>query len=134
MTWRAIAVASVTVEGAQNQICRWRPEILQRLDIHILVAFATRMINPPLFVFDGVQKCGGAVEFSGSKALGTLQVLLAMIFCTREKFQIWSRSSTAGMSGSWLQGLNLMAAENQSKHRTPQRYCLGREVGSHGSG
>jgi len=51
------------------------------------------MINPPLFVFDGVQ-CGGAVEFSGSKALGTLRVLLANDFSAREKFQIWSRSST----------------------------------------
>lgn len=86
-----IAVASVTVEGAQNQILPvGGPEILQRLDIpHIFGCICNQepiMINPPLFVFDGVRSAVGLLNSQAQKALGTLRVLLANeFFCTREE-------------------------------------------------
>lgn len=86
-----IAVASVTVEGAQNQILPvGGPEILQRLDIpHIFGRICNQepiIINPPLFVFDGVRSAVGLLNSQAQKALGTLRVLLANeFFCTREE-------------------------------------------------
>ena len=86
-----IAVASVTVEGAQNQILPvGGPEILQRLDIpHIFGRICNQepiIINPPLFVFDGVRSAVGLLNSQDQKALGTLRVLLANeFFCTREE-------------------------------------------------
>ncbi len=86
-----IAVASVTVEGAQNQILPvGGPEILQRLDIpHIFGRICNQepiIINPPLFVVDGVRSAVGLLNSQAQQALGTLRVLLANeFFCTREE-------------------------------------------------
>ena len=86
-----IAVACVTVEGAQNQILPvGGPEILQRLDIpHIFGRICNQkpiIINPPLFVVDGVRSAVGLLNSQAQQALGTLRVLLANeFFCTREE-------------------------------------------------
>jgi uncharacterized protein YbjT (DUF2867 family) len=86
-----IAVDSVTVEGAQNQILPvGGPEILQREDIPRIFGRIFNeepiVVNPPLFLFDGVRSTVGLLNSQNQKALGTLRVLLANeFFCTRDQ-------------------------------------------------
>ena len=86
-----IAVNSVTVADAQNQIFPvGGPEILQREDIpHIFGRVFNQepiVVNPPLFLFDGLRSAVGLLNFQASKALGTLRTLLANeFFCTRDE-------------------------------------------------
>ena len=86
-----IAVDSVTVEGAQNQILPvGGPEILQRADIPRIFGRICNqeqiVINPPLFLFDGVRGTVGLLNSQAQKALGTLRVLLANeFFCTHDE-------------------------------------------------
>ena len=86
-----IAVDSVTVEGARNQILPvGGPEILQRQEIPRIFGRICNqepiVINPPLFLFDGVRSAVGLLNSQTQKALGTLRVLLANeFFCTRDQ-------------------------------------------------
>jgi uncharacterized protein YbjT (DUF2867 family) len=86
-----IAVDSVTVEGAQNQILAvGGPEILQREDIPRIFGRIFNqeptVINPPLFLFDGVRSAVGVFNSQAQKALGTFRTLLANeFFCTRDE-------------------------------------------------
>lgn len=86
-----IAVDSVTVEGAQNQILPvGGPEILQREDIPRIFGRIFNqeqtVINPPLFLFDGVRGAVGLFNSQAQKALGTFRTLLANeFFCTRDE-------------------------------------------------
>jgi uncharacterized protein YbjT (DUF2867 family) len=86
-----IAIDSITVEGARNQIIPvGGPEILSREDIprifsHIFKREPT-LINPPLFLLDGVRRGAGFFSPNLQKSLGTLRVLLANeFFCTPEE-------------------------------------------------
>jgi len=83
-----IAMESVTVAGAQNQIFSvGGPEILQRQDIpRILGRIFNQepiIINPPLFLFDGVRTAVGLLNSQAQKALGTFRTLLANEFFCR---------------------------------------------------
>lgn len=86
-----IAVDSVTVEGAQNQILPvGGPEILQREDIPRIFGRIFNqeptVINPPLFLFDGVRSAVGLFNSQAQKALGTFRTLLTNeFFCTRDE-------------------------------------------------
>lgn len=86
-----IAVDSVTVEGAQNQILPvGGPEILQREDIPRIFGRIFNqeptVINPPLFLFDGVRSAVGLFNSQAQKAIGTFRTLLANeFFCTRDE-------------------------------------------------
>src|ERR671933_1009152 len=86
-----IAVDSVTVEGARNQIFPvGGPDVLKREDIpRIFSRIFNRepiIINPPLFVFDGIRNALGFVNPQTRKGLGTLRTLLANeFFCTPEE-------------------------------------------------
>ena len=86
-----IAVDSVTVAGAQNQILPvGGPEILQREDVpHIFGRIFNQepiIVNPPLLLFDGVRSAVGLLNSQAQKALGTLRVLLANeFFCTPDE-------------------------------------------------
>lgn len=86
-----IAVDSVTVEGAQNQILPiGGPEILQREDIPRIFGRIFNqeptVINPPLFLFDGVRSAVGLFNSQAQKTLGTFRTLLANEFlCTRDE-------------------------------------------------
>lgn len=86
-----IAVDSVTLAAAQNQIFPvGGPEILQREDIPRIFGRILNqepsVINPPLFLFDGVRSAAGLLNSQAQKALGTLRTLLANeFFCTRDE-------------------------------------------------
>jgi uncharacterized protein YbjT (DUF2867 family) len=86
-----LAVDSVTVEGARNQIFPvGGPDVLKREDIpRIFGRIFNRepiVINPPLFVFDGVRSAVGLVNPQARKGLGTLRTLLANeFFCTPDE-------------------------------------------------
>lgn len=86
-----LAVDSVTVEGARNQIFPvGGPDVLKREDIpRIFGRIFNRepiVINPPLFVFDGVRSAVGLVNPQARKGLGTLRTLLANeFFCTADE-------------------------------------------------
>ncbi len=86
-----ITLDSVTVEGARNQILPvGGPEILQRVDIPgILGRIFKRepiVINPPIFVVDGLRTVLGLVNPQAQKALGTFRTLLNNeFFCTPEE-------------------------------------------------
>jgi len=86
-----ITLDSVTVEGARNQILPvGGPEILQRVDIPgILGRIFKRepiIINPPIFVVDGLRTVLGLVNPQAQKALGTFRTLLNNeFFCTPEE-------------------------------------------------
>jgi len=86
-----ITLNSVTVEGARNQILPvGGPEILQRVDIPgILGRIFKRepiVINPPIFVVDGLRTVLGLVNPQAQKALGTFRTLLNNeFFCTPEE-------------------------------------------------
>ena len=86
-----IVVDSVTVKLAQNQILPvGGPEILQREDIPRIFGRIFNqeptIINPPLFVFDGVRSTVGLLNSQTQKILGTLRTLLANeFFCTHDE-------------------------------------------------
>jgi uncharacterized protein YbjT (DUF2867 family) len=86
-----LAVDSITVEGARNQIFPvGGPDVLKREDIpRIFGRIFNRepiVINPPLFVFDGVRSAVGMVNPQARKGLGTLRTLLANeFFCTPDE-------------------------------------------------
>ena len=86
-----ITVDSVTIAGAHNQILPvGGPEILQRQDIpRILGRIFNQepiIINPPLFLFDGVRSAVGLLNSQAQKALGTFRTLLANeFFCTPDE-------------------------------------------------
>ena len=88
-----IAVGSVSVEGARNQILSvGGPDVLQRQDIPRIFGriFNTEpiIINPPLFVLDGFRSALGLVNPKASKALGTFRTLLDNeFFCTPQEVE-----------------------------------------------
>lgn len=83
-----IAVDSVTVERARNQIFPvGGPDVLKREDIPRIFGRIFNqepmILNPPLFVFDGIRNAVGLVNPQIRKGLGTLRTLLANeFFCT----------------------------------------------------
>ena len=83
-----IAVDSVLIEAAKNQIFAvGGPEILKRDDIPRIFGQVfdqePLVINPPLFVFDGIRTGLGFLNPKIQRALGTLRTLLANEFyCT----------------------------------------------------
>ncbi|KAM3099196.1 SDR family oxidoreductase [Phormidesmis sp. 146-12] len=83
-----IAIASVSVEGAKNQILPvGGPEVLQRQDVpQIFGRVFDRepiLINPPLLAFDGIRNVVGLFNPKVRESLGTLRALLANeYFCT----------------------------------------------------
>lgn len=85
-----IAVDSLTVEGARNKILPvGGSDILQREDIpRIFSRIFNRdplVINPPMFVFDGVRSTVGLLNPKVYKGLGTLRTLLDNeFFCMPE--------------------------------------------------
>ena len=86
-----IAIDSVFVESAKNKILAvGGPEILTRGDIpQIFSRIFNRdpiVINPPLFLFDGLRSTIGVLNSDVERSLGTLRVLLANeFFCTPEE-------------------------------------------------
>ena len=83
-----IAIDSVNIAEARNQIFPvGGPDILTREDIArifgLLFNRAPVVINPPLFVFDGLRGAVGLLNPQAQKSLSTLRVLLANeFFCT----------------------------------------------------
>lgn len=83
-----IAVDSVNVEGARNQIFPvGGPDILKREDIPRIFGRLFNkepiVINPPLLVLDGLRNILGFANPQARKSLGTLRTLLANeFFCT----------------------------------------------------
>ncbi|HEY9725555.1 MAG TPA: SDR family oxidoreductase [Chroococcales cyanobacterium] len=83
-----IAVDSVTLERARNQIFPvGGPDVLKREDIPRIFGRIFNqepmIINPPLFVFDGIRNAVGLVNPQIRKGLGTLRTLLGNeFFCT----------------------------------------------------
>ncbi|MGD1704486.1 SDR family oxidoreductase [Dapis sp. BLCC M229] len=88
-----ISVDSVSVQAACNQILSvGGPEIISRVEIsQIFGRIFNRepiVINPPLFVFDGLRNTLGLFNPELQKTLGTLRVLLANeFFCTSEEIE-----------------------------------------------
>ncbi len=86
-----MVVDSVTVEAARNQILPvGGPEILLRDDIPRIFSRIFNkepvVINPPLFVIDGLRSAWGLLNPQGQKALDTFRTLLANeFFCTKEE-------------------------------------------------
>lgn len=86
-----IAVDSISIEAAHNQIFPvGGPDILQRQEIpQIFGRVFNRepiIINPPLFVFDGVKTALELVNSSVSNGLNTLRTLITNeFFCTAEQ-------------------------------------------------
>jgi uncharacterized protein YbjT (DUF2867 family) len=86
-----IAVDSISIEAAHNQIFPvGGPDILKREDIpHIFGRVFNRepiIINPPLFVFDGVKTALELVNPKISNGLNTLRTLITNeFFCTTEQ-------------------------------------------------
>ncbi len=84
-------VDSVTIPAARNQILPvGGPEILTREDIPRIFGRVFNkepiIINPPLFVVDGLRGALGLVNPQAENALGTLRTLLANeFFCNREE-------------------------------------------------
>lgn len=88
-----IAVDSVTVAGARNQIFSvGGPDILQRGDIPRIFGRIFNqepiVINPPLFVFDSLRSAIGLFNPQAQKSLGTFRTLLDNEFyCTPAEIQ-----------------------------------------------
>ncbi|WP_199248741.1 SDR family oxidoreductase [[Phormidium] sp. ETS-05] len=88
-----IAVTATTLAAAKNKIFPvGGPEILTRDEIpRIFGRIFNRepiIINPPLFLFDGIRTTLGFVNPELQKALGTLRVLLAdEFYCTTEEIE-----------------------------------------------
>ncbi|KKD34459.1 SDR family oxidoreductase [Limnoraphis robusta] len=86
-----IAIDSVFVEAAQNKILPvGGPEIISRGDIPQIFSRVFNkepiIINPPLFLFDGLRSTIGLLNADAEKNLGTLRVLLGNeFFCTPEE-------------------------------------------------
>lgn len=86
-----MVVDSITVEAACNQILPvGGPEILLREDIPKIFSRIFNkepvVINPPLFVIDGLRGALGFFNPQGQKALGTFRTLLANeFFCKNEE-------------------------------------------------
>ncbi len=86
-----MVVDSVTVEAARDQILPvGGPEILLREDIPRIFGriFSQEpvVINPPLFMIDGLRSALGLFNPQEQKALGTFRTLLANeFFCTNEE-------------------------------------------------
>ncbi len=86
-----IAVDSVNVEGARNQIFPvGGPDVLKREDIPRIFGRIFNkdpiVINPPLLVLDGVRNAIGLANPQARKALGTFRTLLANeFFCTADQ-------------------------------------------------
>lgn len=86
-----IAVDSVSIEAAHNQIFTvGGPDVLKREDIPRIFSRIFNqepiIINPPLFVFDGVRNALGFVNPQVRKSLGTLRTLLGNeFFCTPDE-------------------------------------------------
>lgn len=84
-------VDSVTIEPAKNQIFSvGGPEILQREDIPRIFGRIFNqepiVINPPLFLLDGVRSVVGLLNPQTQKELGTFRTLLANeFFCTPDE-------------------------------------------------
>lgn len=83
-----IAVDSVSVADARNQIFPvGGPDVLKREDLPRIFGRIFNqepiVINPPLFVFDGLRSVVGVVNPQARKGFGTLRTLLANeFFCT----------------------------------------------------
>lgn len=83
-----IAVDSVSVDGARNQIFAvGGPDVLKREDIPRIFSRIFKrepiIINPPLFVVDGARNALGFVNPQARKSLGTFRTLLGNeFFCT----------------------------------------------------
>ncbi|MDY6990990.1 MAG: SDR family oxidoreductase [Cyanobacteriota bacterium] len=88
-----IAVDSVFVEAACNQTLPvGGPEIISRGEVSQIFSRIFNqepiVINPPLFVFDGLRNTVGLFNSELQKSLGTLRVLLANeFFCTPEEIE-----------------------------------------------
>lgn len=86
-----IAVDSISVEAAKNQtLAIGGPDVLKREDIPKIFSHIfnrePNLINPPLFLLDGVRRSVGFFSPNLQKSLGTLRVLLANeFFCTAEE-------------------------------------------------
>ncbi|HYW17784.1 MAG TPA: SDR family oxidoreductase [Nodularia sp. (in: cyanobacteria)] len=86
-----IIVDSITVEGARNQILPvGGPEILLREDIPQIFSRIFNkeaiLINPPLFVVDGLRSALGLFNPQAEKAFGTYRTLLSNeFFCRKEE-------------------------------------------------
>ena len=86
-----IAIDSVRLEEAKNQIFSvGGPDILKREDIPRIFARVFNrepiMINPPLFLIDGLRSSLGLFNPEAQTALGTLRTLLGNeFFCTPEE-------------------------------------------------
>ncbi len=86
-----IAVDSVSVAGAQNQIFPvGGPDVLKREDIPRIFSHLFNqepiIINPPLFLFDGIRSAVGLVNPQVRKTIGTFRTLLANeFFCTPDE-------------------------------------------------
>lgn len=86
-----IAIASVNTEAAKNQILPvGGPDVLKREDIpRIFARLFNRepiVINPPIFVFDGLRNGLGLFNPQLQRSLGTLRTLLANeFFCTPQE-------------------------------------------------
>jgi uncharacterized protein YbjT (DUF2867 family) len=86
-----IAIASTTLPTAKNQIFLvGGAEILTREDIPRIFAEVFQkepiIINPPLFLFDGLRSGIGLINPQLQQSLGTLRTLLANeFFCTTEE-------------------------------------------------
>lgn len=86
-----MVVDSVTLASARNQTLPvGGPEVLFREDIpHILGRIFNKepaIINPPLFLVDGLRGALGLVNSQAQKELGTFRTLLANeFFCTTEE-------------------------------------------------
>lgn len=86
-----IAIASVTNPSAQNQVFAvGGAEVLTREDIPRIFAEVFQrepiIINPPLFLFDGLRSGIGLINPQLEQSLGTLRTLLAHEFyCTTEE-------------------------------------------------
>jgi uncharacterized protein YbjT (DUF2867 family) len=83
-----IAIASITNGGTRNQIFSvGGPDVLKREDIPRIFGRIFNMepiiINPPLFVLDGIRNAVGLLNPQARNGLGTLRTLLANeFFCT----------------------------------------------------
>jgi uncharacterized protein YbjT (DUF2867 family) len=86
-----IAVDSVNVEGARNQIFPvGGPDVLKREDIPRIFGRLFNkepiVINPPLLVLDGIRNAIGFANPQAKKSLGTFRTLLANeFFCTADE-------------------------------------------------
>lgn len=88
-----IAIDSVFIEAANQKIFPvGGPEILVREDIYQIFSRVFNrepiVINPPLFLFDGLRGSLGLINADLYQKLGTLRVLLSNeFFCTAEEIQ-----------------------------------------------